>query len=296
LCWFPVFYMLRLDLSNSNSGYYYNSPTNLNDVLRIMSTIRELCDDLVGIVFNTTSVILPDSASPSLSPNNTIIWRGQLSISAEQCCTACDSGSISKLEEYEIVSPDNATLFFDHPSCEDQVKFKSFFSTNFTDGNVFLGSIDEISSTSVLPLAINNTLTALYHAIRLDLGVIRPNQIYNSPTKFNASIVDVGSGSHKARAARDAINPVDLSSSTHSVHVPDILYLTPVFKLKPIAQAITAVFVSAFSMLTAIWAIFNFVASTLVTRSDKHAMLCPCPVCGGVDLEYSKVSTQDKSE
>jgi hypothetical protein len=137
---------------------------------------------------------------------------------------------------------------------------------------VFLGSIDKISSTSVLPLAINNTLTALYHAIRLDLGVIRPNQIYNLPAQFNASIVDVGSGSHKARAARDAINPVDLSSSTYSVHVPDILYLTPVFKLKPISQAITAVFVSAFSMLTAIWALFNFVASALVTRSHKNGL------------------------
>jgi hypothetical protein len=68
---------------------------------------------------------------------------------------------------------------------------------------------------------------------------------------------------------RDAIGKVDLSNSTYTVHVPDILYLTPVFKQKPLGQAISAVFVSTFSMLSAIWATFTLVASAIVTARSK---------------------------
>ena len=139
-----------------------------------------------------------------------------------------------------------------------------------------LQSIDDIISPPELPLVINNTLRALYHAIRLDLGVIRPNQIYNSPTRFNASIANwtlpvgkTASGADYTRTLRDAIGKVDLSNSTYMVHVPDILYFTPVFKQKPLGQAISAVFVSTFSMLSAIWAAFTFVASAVVTAKSK---------------------------
>jgi hypothetical protein len=117
-------------------------------------------------------------------------------------------------------------------------------------------------------------MRALYHAIRLELGVIRPYQIYNNSTQFNASIADYkgdhDTGAHFARATRDYFRSVDLSNHTNSVYVPDIPYLTLVFKLKPLAQAITAVFVATFSMLSAIWAIFNFVASSFVTAKSKH--------------------------
>jgi hypothetical protein len=123
-----------------------------------------------------------------------------------------------------------------------------------------------------LSSSINDSLILLYNAIRLDLGVIRPNQIYNDSAKYNATV-----GGHASVVAPnfmqdmlDTISHVNLSDPTYSVHVPLVLYLTPVFKLKPLPQAITAVFVATFSMLSAIWAVFNFTASSFVTRRSKH--------------------------
>jgi hypothetical protein len=127
-----------------------------------------------------------------------------------------------------------------------------------------------------LALAINNTLKALYQGIRLDLGVIRPNQIFNSSAQFNACIVDFtlpdgsASAAGQARVARSTFSNFDLSNTTYSVHVPDVLYLTPVLKPKPMAQAITAVFVSTHSMLLAIWGAFSLIASYFATSRSKH--------------------------
>jgi hypothetical protein len=127
-----------------------------------------------------------------------------------------------------------------------------------------------------LAIAINNTLKAIYQGIRLDLGVIRRNQIFNSSAQFNASIVDFtlpdgsASAAGRARVARGAFSNFDLSNTTYSAHVPDVLYLTPVLKLKPMAQAITAVFVSTHSMLLAIWGAFSLIASYFATSRSKH--------------------------
>ena len=138
---------------------------------------------------------------------------------------------------------------------------------------VYLKSLDTLGTTTPnLPVAIINTLRAIYHGIRVDLGVISPNQIYNSPTRFNASIAtlpDPGTDTFNVRPSRDAVGNVNLSNPIYTVHVPDILYLTPQFTLKPMAQAITAVFVSTFTMLSAIWSVFNFVASSIMKAKSK---------------------------
>ena len=117
----------------------------------------------------------------------------------------------------------------------------------------------------------------MYHAVRLDLGVIRPNQIYNSSARFNASITnltfpsnpDIPSFASSTLATRAKIDNVDLSNTTYSVHVPNILYYTSVFKIRPMPQAIAAVFVSTFSMLLASWHAFNFVTSSFVITQAK---------------------------
>lgn len=57
------------------------------------------------------------------------------------------------------------------------------------------------------------------------------------------------------------------------MHVPDVLYLTPVFKLKPMYQAVAAVFVSAHPMLIVLWVVFNFVASSIVIARSKRGMV-----------------------
>jgi hypothetical protein len=136
----------------------------------------------------------------------------------------------------------------------------------------------------------------MYHGIRLDLGVIRPNQIYNSSTRFNASIAnlpDKSSYVSQSRFLREAIDNVDISKSNYSVHVPVILYLTPQFKRKPVEQAIAAVFISTFTMLSAIWKAFNFVASSVVkerSKSGRDHILKLCICCSDVDISFRAFS------
>ena len=230
-------------------------------------------------------------------PVRSINFTGNLSVTAKQCCEYCIG---NQLEHYEITGGVATTaLFVDYPSCGDaheDIKFRlamydtnnpstfdHFLSPRLQHWLELLGSIFRGYITSPdLAVTLNNTFKALYHAIRLDLGVIRPYQIYNNSTQFNASIADYVPhekqlqdeahelGARAARASRDYFDHVDLSNHTYSVHVPDILYLTSVFKLKPLPQAIAAVFVATFSMLSAIWAVFNFVASSFVTARSKH--------------------------
>jgi hypothetical protein len=133
-----------------------------------------------------------------------------------------------------------------------------------------------------------NILKAVYHGVRLDIGVIRPNQIYNSPTRFNASISELSPASISAdwsivtranelRAERDAVGSVDLSRPPYNQRAPKVLYLTSVLTPKPLGQAIAAVFVATFSMITALWHIVNFIASSLVTARSKQGQYeSPC--------------------
>ena len=144
--------------------------------------------------------------------------------------------------------------------------------------NKISATVDQLFNetfTNVLedfPTRTFNFLRAIYHGIRLDLGIIRPNQIFNSPTRFNASIHRLlhTYSAVNVRSRRDAVGNVDLSTPPANQRVPKILYLTSVFTPKRLGQAIAAVFVATFSMITALWHIVNFIASSLVTaRSEK---------------------------
>ena len=129
----------------------------------------------------------------------------------------------------------------------------------------------------------------MYHGVRLDIGVIRPNQIYNSPTRFNASIsaLSESDGSNPAanilRTQREAVGEIDLSKPPYNKRVPKVLYLTSVLTPKPLGQATAAVFVAAFSMITALWHVVNFIASSLVTgRSKLGQYESPCRIVEGL--------------
>jgi hypothetical protein len=135
------------------------------------------------------------------------------------------------------------------------------------------------------PELCNNALQALYHAVRLDLGIIRPNQIYNSPVRFNASISNIypngNRGANGARMQRDTVGYVDLSKSPK--RVPRILYLTSVMKQKPLGQAITAVFVATFTMLSAVWKVGSFITSSFVGSRSKQGQHKPSPPVRFID-------------
>ena len=154
----------------------------------------------------------------------------------------------------------------------------------------------------VFLLAADNAAMVLFHALRLDLGIIFPNLIYNSPVQFNKTISNItlpmlytdpgdptssvlsrgpGFESYAAMARAGYIRAVDFSSH-NGTHVPILTYLTQVYKLKPMPAAIAAVFIATFSMLSAVWTVFNLVAACLVKRRSPQGNYCRIYLLVGV--------------
>ena len=139
-----------------------------------------------------------------------------------------------------------------------------------------------INTPPQFPELSSNAVQALYHAVRVDIGIIRPNQIYSSPTLFNASISEIRPDEHgnsetnRTRTTRESFTR-DYSdvSSLLSRSVPNILYLAPMLKPKPLAQAFASVFVATFSMLAALWAVCHFIASSFITVRSKEGQHVP---------------------
>ncbi|KAJ7323318.1 hypothetical protein DFH08DRAFT_350871 [Mycena albidolilacea] len=145
--------------------------------------------------------------------------------------------------------------------------------------------------------AFQNVFQAIYHLVRLDLGVILDNQIYNSPQMFNLNIMPVtvparyySSFANTSRAATsDSTVMVQwrqrVAFYQNSDRVAIMEYLRPVPRLKPLGSAITSVFVSTFAMLSALWTIFSLGAGALArhtsparqrlsTRTDSEGKNC----------------------
>ncbi|KAF8144754.1 hypothetical protein K438DRAFT_1873248 [Mycena galopus ATCC 62051] len=123
-----------------------------------------------------------------------------------------------------------------------------------------------------------NLFQVVYHLVRLDLGVILDNQIYNSPQMFNRSIA----GSNRpnlfwfADFARGATSDASVMAQWQkevelfktSDHVPVMEYLRSIPRIKPLGSAITSVFVSTFAMLSVLWTIFSVIAGALATARN----------------------------
>ncbi|KAJ7810486.1 hypothetical protein B0H14DRAFT_2863394, partial [Mycena olivaceomarginata] len=134
-------------------------------------------------------------------------------------------------------------------------------------------------STPDFTNTFQNLFQVIYHLIRLDLGVILDNQIYNSPQMFNLSIMPVNIpadiGPSSAKDSRVATSDSALMAQWRqrvvfyqtSDRVPVMDYLRPVLRLKPLGSAITSVFVSTFAMLSALWTIFSLGAGALARRT-----------------------------
>ncbi|KAF7343502.1 hypothetical protein MSAN_01970400 [Mycena sanguinolenta] len=137
-----------------------------------------------------------------------------------------------------------------------------------------------------------NLIQSIYHLVRLDLGVILENQIYNSPEMFNRTIIAVGeyslwASSTKQNFASDAtlkaqwLNDVEFYQTNE--RVPRLEYFRSVSRLKPLASAVTSVFVSTFAMLSVMWTVFSLVLAALArshitpnnTQGKKHTLEQP---------------------
>lgn len=145
----------------------------------------------------------------------------------------------------------------------------------------FLESVEPLLGDTPVPLSgldalWQNLVESFYHLVRMDLGVITDNQIYNSPEMYNQTIVgvpsDLGSAANSSRKSTSSNATVmtqwqkKVDFLKNSDRVPVMEYLRPVSRMKPVGSAITSVFVSTFAMLSAMWTVFSLVAGALARR------------------------------
>ncbi|KAF7343607.1 hypothetical protein MSAN_01981200 [Mycena sanguinolenta] len=134
-------------------------------------------------------------------------------------------------------------------------------------------------SLSTLNIAYENLFQTFYHLIRLDLGVIVDNQIYNSPEMFNRTITPLDTGDSWANKLRNLTSNVALMVKwleeveffQNNTRVPPLEYFRSVPRLKPLGSAVTSVFVSTFAMLSVLWTVFSLVAGGLARKHDGEA-------------------------
>ncbi|KAJ7311632.1 hypothetical protein DFH08DRAFT_1044906 [Mycena albidolilacea] len=205
-----------------------------------------------------------------------------ISMTAHACCRCDPAGS-----------PETTTLL--GPLCSSAppqfMVTEAYFTFEGPDGILApSGTVHPLMSTEALEKlagqpgnvstpdftsAFQNIFQVLYHLVRVDLGVILDNQIYDSPQMYNLSImptnVPASWGSSSANESRAMTSNSTLMAQwrqrvafyQNSDHVPTMDYLRPVPRLKPLGSAITSVFVSTFVMLSTLWTIFSLGAGAL---------------------------------
>ncbi|KAF7336508.1 hypothetical protein MSAN_02305500 [Mycena sanguinolenta] len=146
--------------------------------------------------------------------------------------------------------------------------------TKITD--LFTGGPLGNVSISALSTAYGNLIQTFYHLVRLDLGVILPNQIYNSPEMFRRTImpVEIANFPTLTNRARNLTSNATLMAQwqqevklfQNNTRVPPLEYLRSAPRLKPLGSAITSVFVSTFAMLSVMWTVFSLVAGALARK------------------------------
>ncbi|KAG7441082.1 uncharacterized protein BT62DRAFT_548255 [Guyanagaster necrorhizus] len=212
-------------------------------------------------------------------------------------------------------------MLTDHPLCDgDVAKFRADWTAVYYGQGTFFGPVDITSGASILPpneelevpsnvqLVLQNAFQAIYHTIRLDLGVIRPNQILTSSSMFDESISAVplfqsfiapnstpppypvlaastsfivnNSYANTSRIGRSASDfnyyyQDALRFGPLDVRVPSVSYLRPVFRRKSTASAISSVFVATFAMVSAAWSLFHFTAGTFCKSQSDESGGCP---------------------
>ncbi|KAJ6484819.1 hypothetical protein C8R45DRAFT_1075197 [Mycena sanguinolenta] len=135
-------------------------------------------------------------------------------------------------------------------------------------------------SIANLGIAYGNIFQAVYHLVRLDLGVILENQIYNSPEMFNRTIMPVDTGGWDiGNRTRDSTSNTtymaqwqkEVEFFENNTRVPLLEYVRSVPRLKPPGSAVTSVFVSTFAMLSVMWTVFSLVAAALARKHSGNA-------------------------
>ncbi|KAG7448917.1 uncharacterized protein BT62DRAFT_1003637 [Guyanagaster necrorhizus] len=197
-CWFPVYYRMTLSLNHASmqdrTFHILNAVPDLDGLL----TDAECGWDSE----NVTLVNDNGDSGPTSNQNVT-----GLDVSVYPCCNCADNGLYYESYIKSVVAgqPWLVSILIDHPPCDgDVAKFQGTWTTayygqgaffDFTGGGGLFGPganilppNDVLEVPSNVQLVVQNAFQAIYHTIRLDLGVIRPNQIFTSPNVFSESI------------------------------------------------------------------------------------------------------------
>ncbi|KAJ7836007.1 hypothetical protein B0H13DRAFT_1913304 [Mycena leptocephala] len=276
-CWTPTVYILSFDMDS----IFWS--TNNSDSFQGASLYDLYLDLRVGWESwgsNLPGVQIPHGSKdyPLASCNLT-----GFEITVRPCCDCDGNGDVTW----------NTGIFsLDHPPSrcsEAPADFLAFDSTVFlqlpdtymvrlgTSNNTDFFVADELDRTSFAGLntLLHNLFQAIYHSVRLDLGILQPNQIYTSADMYNRSISTVyipgvffEGGSERVYAntsRRDSSNLITLWTAEQQdvVRVPIMSYIRTVPRLKPLGAAITSVFVSTFAMVSVLWQVFSFIAAAL---------------------------------
>ncbi|KAF7336483.1 hypothetical protein MSAN_02303000 [Mycena sanguinolenta] len=227
-------------------------------------------DDIIGI-FGSWNGLL-DGPEPDMGMNLT---QAGISITVQPCC---------KCEAVLAGGPlESAASLFEPPCSSNPAQF---VGVDFQIADLWAGTSLGNLSISALSTAYGNLIQTLYHIVRLDLGVILGNQIYNSPEMFNRTIspldldLEILEGSWTNAARGLTSNAIlmaqwqqDVKFFQNNTRVPPLEYLQSVPRLKPLGSAVTSVFVSTFAMLSVMWTVFSLVAGALARHSGRDDTL-----------------------
>ncbi|KAJ7308603.1 hypothetical protein DFH08DRAFT_900405 [Mycena albidolilacea] len=268
-CWTPAIYIMTFDV---------NLPSEFasTDDIRIASL--GMFQNELDLSWSSMRLAIDLSGLQAVPANASVTG---FEITVRPCCDCHGNADATW----------NTGIFsLDYPPCSEApasfLSFESYVYLNdlpfptWNNTDFFLAEWNMFNGTSFAGLntVLHNFFQAMYHTIRLDLGVSQPNQIYMSADMYNRSISTVyipglfyEGGPEEAFAnssLRYSSNLTILWTAEQQdvVRVPIMSYVRTMPCLKPLGAAITSVFVSTFAMVSVLWQVFSFIAAAL---SDK---------------------------
>ncbi|KAJ7829741.1 hypothetical protein B0H14DRAFT_3872884 [Mycena olivaceomarginata] len=290
-CWTPTVYVLSLDINSALSSAdggdirVMNSASLYRDLWESWSFWTFTMQNGTGV---QPGVQVPHGSAQSGRGSGNLTGFG---ITVRPCCDCDGDGDAAW----------NTGIFTrDYPPCsEAPASFLAFvrvmlldddsvqcpYPTNNTD--FFKGGDCIFNATAGLNTLLHNLFQAMYHSVRLDLGISQPNQIYTSANMYNQSISSVyipglyfeGGGqlgtAYANTSRRDSSNFTTLWTAEQQdvVRVPVMSYIRTVPRLKPLGAAITSVFVSTFAMVSVLWQVFSFIAAALFGNGNGKSIV-----------------------